>query len=75
MNVGKVHQIIGPVVDVTFSKGKLPEIYNAVIVKAGLDKNGEPTTYEKRDYQNRSYPGGCTASRGRSCSLCCNEFY
>jgi F-type H+/Na+-transporting ATPase subunit beta len=30
MNVGKVVQIIGPVVDVEFSEGTLPPIYNAV---------------------------------------------
>ena len=30
MNVGRVVQIIGPVVDVQFSEGKLPPIYNAV---------------------------------------------
>ena len=30
MNEGKIVQIIGPVVDIDFSGGKLPEIMNAV---------------------------------------------
>jgi F-type H+/Na+-transporting ATPase subunit beta len=30
MNVGAIHQIIGPVVDIDFAGGKLPSIYNAV---------------------------------------------
>ncbi len=33
MNKGVVKQIIGPVVDVQFSEGKLPGIYNAVRIK------------------------------------------
>jgi F-type H+-transporting ATPase subunit beta len=31
-NVGKIVQVIGPVIDVEFEAGKLPEIYNAVRV-------------------------------------------
>ena len=34
-NVGYVTQIIGPVLDVTFPKGNLPKIYNAINVKNG----------------------------------------
>lgn len=34
MNTGKVVQIVGPVVDVEFSSGNLPAIYNAVRIKA-----------------------------------------
>ena len=30
MNKGKITQVIGPVVDVEFEAGKLPEIYNAI---------------------------------------------
>jgi F-type H+-transporting ATPase subunit beta len=38
MNVGKVVQIIGPVVDVEFAEGALPSIYNAVrITSEGFD--------------------------------------
>ena len=32
-NIGKIVQIIGPVVDVDFSNGKLPAIYNALHIK------------------------------------------
>ncbi|GJZ96493.1 ATP synthase CF1 beta subunit [Tanacetum coccineum] len=40
-NLGRVSQIIGPVLDVAFPPGKMPNIYNAVVVK-GRDINGEP---------------------------------
>jgi F-type H+-transporting ATPase subunit beta len=33
MNMGKISQIIGPVVDVEFNEGELPYIYNAVKIK------------------------------------------
>jgi len=33
MSIGKVIQVIGPVVDVEFPAGKLPEIYNALTIK------------------------------------------
>jgi F-type H+-transporting ATPase subunit beta len=37
-NIGKVIEVIGPVVDVEFPEGKLPTIYNAVeIVSEGFD--------------------------------------
>jgi F-type H+-transporting ATPase subunit beta len=32
MNKGKVTQVIGPVVDIEFEPGKLPDLYNAVII-------------------------------------------
>jgi F-type H+-transporting ATPase subunit beta len=32
-NVGRITQIIGHVLDVTFSPGKMPNIYNSLIVK------------------------------------------
>jgi len=36
-NIGKVIEVIGPVVDIEFSKGELPEIYNAIeIVSEGF---------------------------------------
>ncbi len=37
MNVGKVIQVIGPVLDVEFDPGKLPDIYNALSVKSSED--------------------------------------
>ena len=33
-NIGRVVQVIGPVVDVEFPGGELPEIYNAVRIEA-----------------------------------------
>jgi F-type H+-transporting ATPase subunit beta len=42
-NIGYITQIIGPVVDIKFPNGKMPEIYNAVRVRttnpAGLEVN------------------------------------
>src|SRR6201996_264014 len=40
-NVGKIVQIIGPVVDVEFADGHLPELYNALTVDYTV--NGKPT--------------------------------
>ena len=37
-NWGKITQVIGPVVDVKFPSGELPEIYNAVNVQLGDGK-------------------------------------
>lgn len=37
-NVGKIVQIIGPVVDVKFAEGSLPAIYNAVKIQNGGNK-------------------------------------
>jgi F-type H+/Na+-transporting ATPase subunit beta len=32
MSVGKIVQVIGPVVDVEFPENQLPEIYNALLI-------------------------------------------
>src|SRR5712664_601604 len=40
--VGKIVQIIGPVVDVEFEAGHLPEIYNALQIKSDAKRVGEP---------------------------------
>jgi len=39
-SVGKITQVIGPVIDVEFPAGELPEIYNALIVE-DTNANGE----------------------------------
>ncbi|HBE58907.1 MAG TPA: F0F1 ATP synthase subunit beta [Cyanobacteria bacterium UBA11149] len=39
-NVGKITQIIGPVVDVEFSSGKMPQIYNALKIE-GKNEAGQ----------------------------------
>ena len=33
-NVGKISQIIGPVLDVAFGQGQVPNIYNALTIQA-----------------------------------------
>ncbi|HXG54288.1 MAG TPA: F0F1 ATP synthase subunit beta [Vicinamibacterales bacterium] len=40
--IGKVVQVIGPVVDIEFEGGHLPEIYNAVRIKTDGSKGGTP---------------------------------
>nr|YP_010395425.1 AtpB [Thamnosma montana]UQJ72953.1 AtpB [Thamnosma montana] len=40
-NLGQIAQIIGPVLDVAFPPGKMPNIYNALVVK-GRDTGGQP---------------------------------
>ncbi len=40
-NIGKVVQVIGPVLDIEFDPASLPEIYNAVRVKATSEAGGE----------------------------------
>ena len=39
-NLGRISQIIGPVLDVAFPPGKMPNIYNALVVK-GQDPAGQ----------------------------------
>nr|UCU06598.1 ATP synthase CF1 beta subunit [Ziziphus hajarensis] len=39
-NLGRIAQIIGPVLDVAFPPGKMPNIYNALVVK-GQDTGGQ----------------------------------
>src|SRR5215213_1032932 len=39
-NVGKIVQVIGPVVDVEFEAGHLPEIYNALRIQASTREAG-----------------------------------
>src|SRR5262245_65030904 len=39
--VGKIVQVIGPVLDVEFEAGHLPEIYNALRIKASSKEAGE----------------------------------
>ena len=39
-NIGHITQVIGPVLDVTFSPGKMPNIYNALVVR-GKNEAGQ----------------------------------
>src|SRR6185436_9961460 len=40
MNIGRLVQVIGPVVDVEFPSGSLPAIYNALRIKVEASENG-----------------------------------
>ena len=40
LNTGIILQIIGPVMDISFSSGKLPSIYNSLIIE-GVSQSGE----------------------------------
>jgi ATP synthase, F1 beta subunit len=42
-NVGTIVQIIGPVMDIVFPPGKMPSIYNSLIVK-GITQSGDELT-------------------------------
>jgi F-type H+-transporting ATPase subunit beta len=39
--IGKVKEVIGPVVDIEFPAGQLPDIYNAIIIKSKDQENEE----------------------------------
>ncbi|MBM7095593.1 MULTISPECIES: F0F1 ATP synthase subunit beta [Alteribacter] len=41
MNKGRVTQVTGPVVDVKFNRGELPEIYNAIKIQHKAQSSGE----------------------------------
>jgi len=43
MSTGKVVQVIGPVLDVEFPEGKLPEILNALKIKGEYESGGQKT--------------------------------
>ena len=40
-NIGRITQIIGPVLDVAFSPGKMPSIYNAIVVSGKNEAGAE----------------------------------
>src|SRR3989338_8678650 len=44
MNIGKIVQVIGPVVDVEFPSGKLPANYNALKIKMPTDNGAAAAT-------------------------------
>ncbi|MEK7388190.1 MAG: F0F1 ATP synthase subunit beta [Elusimicrobiota bacterium] len=44
MNIGKIIQVVGPVVDVEFPAGKLPANYNALKIRMPHDGNGGAAT-------------------------------
>jgi len=44
-NIGRITQIIGPVMDVTFPPGNMPNIYNALIVEGANEAGQELKVY------------------------------
>ncbi len=44
-HIGHIVQVIGPVVDVEFEEGHLPQIYNAVRITSEGYQVPEPRTY------------------------------
>lgn len=64
-NIGKVVQVIGPVVDVRFDAGHLPAIYNAIHIYHD---------HKAHDRQKNRSRGYATLGRRHS-SLRCDEFY
>ena len=46
---GKIVQVIGPVVDVEFPPGKLPNIFNALTISQGSGETGDQLTMEVRN--------------------------
>ncbi len=44
MNVGKIVQVIGPVVDVQFTEGHIPAVLSALHIKRNSPETGEETT-------------------------------
>lgn len=63
--IGKVVQVIGPVVDVRFENGKLPAIYNAIHIYHD---------HKAHDRQKNCSRGYATFGRRHS-SLRCDELY
>ena len=61
-NVGKVVQVIGPVLDIEFPEGHLPAIYNAVVVKDDGKETGESRSTSSRRSRSTSARAACAAS-------------
>lgn len=51
MTKGKIIQIIGPVVDVQFEVGKMPSIYNALVISNGNEKSADSSSKTRNDGQ------------------------
>ncbi len=53
--VGRIVQVIGPVLDVEFEAGHLPEIYNALRIQADSKETGK-IEYFKEEIEDRQKP-------------------
>src|SRR5687767_10621800 len=54
LNVGRVAQVIGPVLDVEFDAEKLPELYNALVIRATTDNGVIHVTVEVQQHIGRN---------------------
>ncbi len=50
MNNGTVKRVIGPVVDIHFAEGKLPELYNAIEISLPERKVVLRALIDRRDF-------------------------
>jgi len=76
MNQGKIAQIIGPVVDIDFSEGSLPEILTAIkIPRPGMDGQGEPIIAEVQQHlgDNRVRTVAMDSTDGLSRGIVCED--
>ena len=66
-NIGKITQVLGPVVDVEFEQGKLPEVLTALLITNTAINDQGQADYDAR-WRRRTGAGlkCCRASRGRS---------
>ncbi|NNE08608.1 MAG: F0F1 ATP synthase subunit beta, partial [Gemmatimonadetes bacterium] len=54
MSTGRVVQVIGPVLDVEFNEGEIPEIYNAIRLEETVDGNEIAITAEVQQHLGRN---------------------
>src|SRR3954470_13588844 len=55
MNIGRVVQVIGPVLDVEFEPDKLPELYNALRIKGKAESGADiDVTVEVQQHISRN---------------------
>ncbi len=54
MSTGRVVQVIGPVLDVEFNEGEIPEIYNAIRLEETVDGNEIKITAEVQQHLGRN---------------------
>jgi F-type H+/Na+-transporting ATPase subunit beta len=55
MNTGKIVQVIGPVVDVEFAEGKVPEIYHALTVTYDVEGKSNTLTLEVQQHLGQGW--------------------
>ena len=64
--IGKVVQVIGPVLDVEFAAEDLPDIYNALSIKTTNEAGQEIELIAAAAHRTRTGPRGIDVVYGRS---------